>query len=103
MTPPHSRGSLQKRVVIVDDHPVVRVGLRQLIDSQEDLRTCGEAATAEEALAIISDSQPDLIIVDLSLPDKSGMDLIRELKANAHLVTSRRTHFGHLKRARRAM
>jgi DNA-binding NarL/FixJ family response regulator len=68
------------KVLIVDDHPIVREGLAQRINRQPDLVVCAEAATVPEALQAIAANQPDLAIVDLSLEGRSGLELIREVK-----------------------
>lgn len=68
-----------KKLTIIDDHPLVRHGLRQLLESEADLMVCCEAASVAEALKVIKDCQPDLAIVDLSLPDGNGLDLIKRL------------------------
>ncbi|MBE3070212.1 MAG: response regulator transcription factor [Planctomycetes bacterium] len=68
------------RVLVVDDHPVVRQGLALLINHEPDLAVCGEAATAAEALKAIADTRPDVAIVDLSLKGASGLDLIKDIK-----------------------
>jgi len=68
------------RVFIVDDHPLVRESLAGLIDQQPDLSVCGEADRSSAALAAIGSAQPDVTIVDLSLADGSGLDLIRDLR-----------------------
>ena len=67
--------------MLVDDHPLVREGLVNLIQQQPDLEVCGEAATEPEGLAIIESSQPDVAVIDLSLEKGSGLELIRNLKA----------------------
>ncbi len=72
---------MQKRIFLVDDHPVFRDGLRQLIATDRQLAVCGEAGSAEEALGQIPVLQPDLVTTDVSLPGKSGMDLLRDLQA----------------------
>lgn len=69
------------RVLLVDDHPIVRKGLVQLIDAAPDLQVCGDAADADSALRMLDETRPDLAVVDLSLKDRSGLDLIRELRA----------------------
>lgn len=69
------------RVLVVDDHPVVRLGYSDLINQQPDLEVCGEAADVAEALAQLESSQPDLMIVDISLKQSDGLDLIRQVKA----------------------
>jgi DNA-binding NarL/FixJ family response regulator len=71
-----------KTVLIVDDHPVMRYGLTQLIESEGDLEVCGEAGTATEAFGAVGSLKPDLVLIDLTLPDKSGLELIKEIKAH---------------------
>lgn len=68
------------RVFIVDDHPIVRQGLAQILNQEQDLMVCGEAEEAQHALAAIAELQPDLVLVDLSLKGSSGLDLIRTLR-----------------------
>jgi DNA-binding NarL/FixJ family response regulator len=68
------------RVLIVDDHPVFRQGLAQLIQGEPDLQLCGSVGTAAEGLASIAKTDPDLVLVDLTLPDKSGMELIKAIR-----------------------
>ena len=69
------------RVLIVDDHPIVRQGYALLIGSQPDLQVCGEAATTSEALEKMNLTSPHLLIVDVRLKDSDGIDLIKQLKA----------------------
>jgi DNA-binding NarL/FixJ family response regulator len=69
------------RVFIVDDHPIVRQGLAQMINQEADLTVCGEAEDAQAALQAVAQLHPDLILVDLSLKGGSGLDLIRSLRA----------------------
>lgn len=69
------------KVFIVDDHPIVRQGLSQLIDHEPDLKVCGEAADVKEARARLGSSQPDVVIVDLSLRDSDGMELIKDIRS----------------------
>ncbi len=69
------------RVLIVDDHPIVRHGLRQMIDAESDLVVCGEAPGDREARAAIRELEPDVMIVDVSLAQGDGMDLVREVHA----------------------
>jgi DNA-binding NarL/FixJ family response regulator len=64
----------------VDDHPIVRQGLAQLIDQENDLQVCGQADDAHEAMQMIRQLNPDMVIVDISLKGTSGMDLIKDLK-----------------------
>ena len=70
-----------KRLLIVDDHPMMRTGLAQLIDNERDLKVCAEADTAGQALDIAVSQTLDLILLDISLPDKSGLELIKDLRA----------------------
>jgi len=70
----------QKRILIVDDHPIVRQGLSELIACQGDLAVCAEADDAASALEIVEEIDPDLVIIDISLKESSGIDLIRDLK-----------------------
>ncbi|MBI3192796.1 MAG: response regulator transcription factor [Pedosphaera parvula] len=71
----------KRRLLIVDDHPIMRQGLAQLINNEPDLVVCCEAATAGEALAAIAGCPPDLVLADLSLPDKGGLELIKDIQA----------------------
>ncbi len=71
----------RKKVFIVDDHPVFREGLASLIRHEPDLKVCGEANDAGRALSAIEKSQPDLVLVDIGLPDRSGLELIKDLHA----------------------
>jgi len=68
------------RILVVDDHPVVRLGIRQMIATEPGLSVCGEAESARKALELAKSSSADLAIVDLSLEDGSGLDLIRALR-----------------------
>ena len=70
-------------VFVVDDHPLVRDSLAMLINQQEDMRVCGEAEDAAAALRGLAQAAPDIAIVDLSLKEGSGLDLIKQLKARA--------------------
>src|SRR5580704_11212632 len=69
------------RILIVDDHPLVRSGLRLLIDCEPDLTVCGEAANVTDALRLVESEKPDLLIVDLSLKESSGLELIKRIKS----------------------
>lgn len=70
-----------KRVFIVDDHPIVRQGLGQLINHEPDLSVCGEASGVREARARLSQSQPDVVVLDLSLRDSDGLELIKDIRS----------------------
>lgn len=71
------------RVFLVDDHPIVRHGMAQLVAAEADLAVCGDAADAASALEAIAAADPGVIILDVSLGATSGIDLIRELKQRA--------------------
>ncbi|MBN2329144.1 MAG: response regulator transcription factor [Candidatus Omnitrophica bacterium] len=72
---------MKKKVVIVDDHPIVREGLKQVILQDPQLMVCGEAEDLYSALDQIEQEQPDIAIVDITLKKSSGLDLIREISA----------------------
>lgn len=69
------------RVLVVEDHPIYRDGLTQLIDRQRDLHVCAEASTAKEALALAKSHRPDLVLLDLTLQGTGGVEVLRQLKA----------------------
>ncbi len=69
------------RVVIVDDHAIVRAGLRQFFSDQVDLRVTGEASTGREALDLVRRGEVDVVVMDLSMPDQSGVDALAAIKA----------------------
>lgn len=71
-----------KRILIVDDHPLVRTGLAHLIGDEPDLEVCGDAADEAQALQLVERTQPDLVIIDLSLAAGSGLDLIERIRAH---------------------
>jgi two-component system response regulator DevR len=68
------------RVLIVDDHAVVRIGLRSLLSHTSGFRVVGEAGTVAEALAMADQSNPDVVLMDIRLPDGSGVEACREIK-----------------------
>lgn len=71
----------QTRIVVVDDHPLVRLGFAQLLSDEEDLTVCGEAESAAEALELVEEVEPDLLVVDISLKGTSGLELIKQVRA----------------------
>lgn len=75
------------RIVIVDDHPVVRLGLKQALGECPDLEICGEAEGAAEALSVVEASRPDLVIVDVSLKNGSGLSLVKQLTTTDSTIT----------------
>jgi two-component system, NarL family, response regulator DevR len=68
------------RVVLVDDHQMVRVGLKTLLEGFPQMQIVGEAATAAEALEVVSQSKPDVVLLDIRLPDGSGLEVCRQLR-----------------------
>jgi DNA-binding NarL/FixJ family response regulator len=82
---PSSTGKRQEgdqakwRVFIVDDHPMLRQGIRAVIDQQRDMIVCGEAASAPEAMERIEQLRPDIVVADLTLKNSSGLELIKDL------------------------
>jgi DNA-binding NarL/FixJ family response regulator len=89
-------------ILIVEDHPIFRTGLREMIIHEPDMTVCGEAETVDDALDLVQSCRPDLAIVDLSLKDSSGMDLIRKISdqypACASLVLSMHDEALHAER-----
>ncbi len=71
-----------RRVLIVDDHPIVRQGLRRVMENEEDLTVCGEAETARDARAAIKELNPDVMIADISLKLGDGIELVRDVRAH---------------------
>jgi DNA-binding NarL/FixJ family response regulator len=68
------------RLLVADDHAIVRRGLQQVVAEAQDLTVAGEAATAEEVLARVAERSWDVVILDLSLPGGNGLDLLAEVK-----------------------
>jgi len=75
------RAKSKQRILIVDDHPMMRQGLAQLINHQPDLVACGEADTAAQTLKLIAADKPNLVLAEISLPDRSGLELLSEIRA----------------------
>jgi DNA-binding NarL/FixJ family response regulator len=71
-----------RRILIIDDHPVVREGLRYLLENADDLDVCGEAETAMDARAAIDRLHPDVLVCDISLMQVDGIELVRNLRAH---------------------
>ena len=76
-----TRANAQTRILIVDDHPMMRQGLAQLVNNEPDLAVCCEVENAHQALAAIDKARPDLVLADITLPDKSGIELIKDIQA----------------------
>jgi DNA-binding NarL/FixJ family response regulator len=68
------------RIIIVDDHPIIRKGLSELINHEDDLVVCGQAEDAHEAMDVIKTLKPDIAVVDISLKETSGIELIKDLR-----------------------
>jgi len=79
MNPINETTSKLRQVLIVDDHPFLRLGLSEALSHEPGLCVCGAVGTAEEALAAVEKLRPDLVLTDLSLPGKSGLELIKDL------------------------
>jgi len=77
---PESIRSAPKRILIVDDHPMLRRGIAALIDAEPGLEVCAEAATFEAAKEAIRDAQPDLVIVDIALDGRDGLELVKGMR-----------------------
>ena len=69
------------RVLLVDDHEVVRLGLRTLLDQEADIEVVGEAGTATEAVGQVSNLAPDVVLLDVRMPGRSGVDACRQIKS----------------------
>jgi len=70
-----------KKILLVDDHPIMRHGLAQLINAEGDLKVSGQCSTTEEGMKVIEKLKPDLVIADLTLPDKHGLEFIKDVQA----------------------
>lgn len=73
--------SARCRILVIDDHPFMRAGLSQLIDRQTDMQVCGEAGNPAEAISEFERCRPDLVLTDLTMPGRSGLDFIKDLLA----------------------
>jgi DNA-binding NarL/FixJ family response regulator len=83
-----STESLAKKykVLIVDDHPIVRWGLSELVAAEPDLEVCGEAESLPEALRQVDVTEPDIVVVDLTIKDGHGLELVQKIKAGGKRV-----------------
>ncbi len=102
----NEKGETKSRVFIVDDHPLVREGLSNLINQQDDLIVCGDAEDAAQALAGIGVKKPDLALIDISLKTASGLELVKDLGVHfpdvALIVLSMHDELLYAERALRA-
>jgi DNA-binding NarL/FixJ family response regulator len=80
---PATRGTpaARRRILVIDDHPFMRAGLAQLIDRQADMQVCGEAGNPAEAIRELARCRPDLVLTDITMPGRSGLDLIKDILA----------------------
>ena len=96
----------RKKILLVDDHPFMRAGLAGLIDRQHDLSVCAEAGNPIEAFHALEKQKPDLVLTDLTMPGRSGLEFIKDLHAAepalAILVVSMHDEVVHAERALRA-
>ena len=94
------------RVLIVDDHELVRRGLAALIDADPQLEICGNAADVDTAMELVREASPKLIIIDISLKDSNGLDLIKQVRSHDEdilmLVSSMHDETIHAERALKA-
>lgn len=81
-TQPESlQGGCQRRILIVDDHPIFRKGIAMLLEHEQDIMICGEAETAAQAMSLVEHQEFELVIADISLKDINGIELVKSLKA----------------------
>src|SRR5580698_5259809 len=71
------------RIVIADDHPIFRDGLRRLLESEGDMKVVGEACDGREAVKLASEIKPDILLLDLAMPHHTGLDALRDLNSGA--------------------
>jgi DNA-binding NarL/FixJ family response regulator len=97
------RRKLKSGILLVDDHPLARVGVRQMIETDPKFEVCGEAGTAGEGLSAAIAHSPDLVISDVTLPGRSGFELVQDLAARCPqvpvLMLSMHSEFTYARRA----
>jgi len=81
MTTPIAHKKPKARILLVDDHPVLRCGIAELVNSEDGLEVCGEAANMQEALTLVGKLKPDLAIIDVSLDGNNGIELMKTLSS----------------------
>jgi DNA-binding NarL/FixJ family response regulator len=79
--PEHGTATDSKRIMIVDDHPMMRAGVIQLISKQPGMAVCGEAGSPTEAMDLVAKCRPDLILLDISMKGSSGLEFIKNVSA----------------------
>lgn len=77
----HPRQVHMHNIFIVEDHPAIRTGYRKLINRKPDLAVCGEAASGQQALEMISDARPDIVLLDVFMPGMNGLEVLERLRA----------------------
>ncbi|MDD3718905.1 MAG: response regulator transcription factor [Actinomycetota bacterium] len=75
------KGQRMIEVFILDDHPIVRQGLEKVLEEEPDMRLTGQAGTWLELVELLESRTPDVIILDISMPDRSGMDVLKDLRS----------------------
>jgi DNA-binding NarL/FixJ family response regulator len=108
-TPPASPAApvaARRRIMLVEDHPILRLGLSQLIGKEADLEICGEAGNPAEAMTLLDKVVPDLLLTDMNMPGRSGMEFVRDIRARfpdlAILILSMNGEDLHAERALKA-
>jgi len=81
-----SKTDKKVRIIIADDHPILRDGLRSLLETEPDLRVIAEAGDGVEAVRLVRKHKPDIVLMDLSMPNRSGLDALRELDGSSMLT-----------------
>ncbi len=74
-------GGAKRRILVVDDHPIIRQGLAMMVNRESDLEVCGEAEDATGAMLVMASSRPDVLIVDISLNGPDGLDLLKNIRS----------------------
>jgi len=81
-----SKTDKKVRIIIADDHPILRDGLRSLLETEPDLQVIAEAGDGAEAVRLVRKHKPDIVLMDLSMPKRSGLDALRELDGSSVLT-----------------
>jgi DNA-binding NarL/FixJ family response regulator len=76
----HNHAGVKKRILVVDDHPIIRRGLALMVDAEADLVVCGEAEDASGAMLVMASARPDVLILDISLNGPDGLDLLKNIR-----------------------
>ena len=74
-------GNPVRKILLLDDHPLTRCGMKQLLNGEPDMSVCGEAENAPQALTMVDLLHPDLVLADITLPSKSGLEFIKDMQA----------------------